>query len=191
MLDKKYINKIKQELADFSSIRREVIKETGDALQFSKRAIFAMHRDNLEEAKEKLNEAEKIFVGLNSKYKSNNRLQSEGSYLAGLEEFVEATLFYQFLTSGKISEIKKTFRISAESYVAGICDVPGEMYRYAIKSATNRDVVMVKKCSSVAQEIVGELIEFNLTSYLRTKFDQAKGAVHKLEEITYQISMKE
>jgi hypothetical protein len=42
----------------------------------------------------------------------------------------------------------------------------------------------------VAQEIIGELIEFNLTSYLRTKFDQAKGAVQKLEEINYQISLK-
>ena len=31
----------------------------------------------------------------------------------------------------------------------------------------------------MAQEIIGELIEFNLTSYLRTKLDQAKQAIYK------------
>ena len=42
----------------------------------------------------------------------------------------------------------------------------------------------------MAQEIMGELIEFDLTSYLRTKFDQAKQAVRKLEEVVYEVSLR-
>ncbi len=43
----------------------------------------------------------------------------------------------------------------------------------------------------MAQDITGELIEFNLTSYLRNKFDQAKSAVQKIEKVVYELSLKE
>jgi len=49
---------------------------------------------------------------------------------------------------------------------------------------------MVKKCSQLSNDIIGELIEFNLTSYLRTKFDQAKQANQKLEYVVYELSLK-
>ena len=48
----------------------------------------------------------------------------------------------------------------------------------------------VKKCVEMGQEIIGELIEFNLTSYLRTKFDQAKRAAQKLEYVDYELSLR-
>jgi len=190
MLQKTYLKKVGKDLLDYSSKRRDVIKVTGDALHLSKRAIFAMHRDNVKEAEQKIAEAEKLFRELNKKYSKDSRIKEEGSYKAGVEEYVEAVLLYQFLTTGKIGEIK-SLPISSESYTAGLCDVPGELYRYAIKSATNRDIDMVKKCSEMAQEITGELIEFNLTSYLRNKFDQAKSAVHKIEQVVYELSLRE
>ena len=187
-LQTNYLKKVGNDLLDFAIKRRDIIKQTGDALHFSKRAIFAMHRDDMKEAGIKLKEAEKIFKDLNKKYARDARVQEEGSYKAGLEEYVEAVLLHQFLNTGKIGEIKG-LPISGESYVAGLCDVPGELYRYAIKSATSRNVEMVKRCNEMAQQITGELIEFNLTSYLRNKFDQAKSAVQKIEQVVYELSL--
>ena len=46
------------------------------------------------------------------------------------------------------------------------------------------------RCKDAASDIIGELIEFNLTSYLRNKFDQAKSAVHKLEFIEYEVRLR-
>jgi predicted translin family RNA/ssDNA-binding protein len=43
----------------------------------------------------------------------------------------------------------------------------------------------------LASDIIGELIEFNLTSYLRNKFDQAKSAAQKLEQVVYEVSLRE
>ncbi|MBI2436632.1 MAG: hypothetical protein HYV41_02750 [Candidatus Magasanikbacteria bacterium] len=189
MLNTIYTGKLKKYLVEYALIRRDIIKLSDDALHFSKRAIFAMHRDDLTEAQMKLNDAEKNLKEVIKKYGKDERATDEGSYKAGLEEFVEATLLYQFLTTGKISEIK-SLPISPESYVAGLCDVPGELYRYAIKSATIRNIEMVKKCAMTAEEITGELIEFNLTSYLRNKFDQAKSAVQKIEQIVYELSLR-
>lgn len=189
-LQKGYLNKIRKDLLAYSLKRRDVIKQTGDALHHAKRAIFAMHRDNMKEAEMKIKESEKIFSDLDKKYKNDPRIKSEGAYRAGVEEYVEAVLFHQFLTTGKIGEIKK-MKIDPNIYIAGLCDVPGELFRYAIKSATDRDLKTTKKCAQMAQDIIGELIEFNLTSYLRNKFDQAKSAVNKLERVVYELSLRE
>jgi len=188
-ISKKYLDKIKETLHDYAIKRREIIRESGDALHSAKRAIFSMHRDNMKEAEEKIKEAEDIFEKLQTKFESDPKTKNEGSYRAGLEEYVEAKLFFQFITDGKLSEIKN-MQIEPETYIAGLCDVPGELYRYAIKAATERNIELVKKCSEMANEIIGELIEFNLTSYLRTKFDQAKQANQKLERVVYEVSLR-
>ena len=82
----------------------------------------------------KLKEAEEIFKKLHAKYKSDQKIKEEGSYRAAVEEYVEAVLFRQFIMEGKIGEIK-TMPIEFELYLAGLCDVPGELYRFAIKAS--------------------------------------------------------
>jgi predicted translin family RNA/ssDNA-binding protein len=168
----------------------DVIELSNQAIHHAKRAIFALHRDDKKEAGEKLNQSEILLKNLVSKYKKEPDVLEEGAYRAGLEEYTEAKLFYGFLTTGKIGKITD-INVPDEVYIGGLCDVPGELYRYAIKSATARDIEMTKKCAQIAQEIIGELIEFNLTSYLRTKFDQAKQAVQKLEQVVYEVSLRE
>ena len=66
---------------------------------------------------------------------------------------------------------------------------PGELYRYAIKSATEKNFKAVKKCYDAAAEIIGELVDMDLTGYNRQKFDQAKQALHKLEQVVYEVSV--
>ena len=188
-LNKVNLNKIKQELHHYHQVRMEVIAKSNEALHHSKRAIFALHRDDLAEAKLKLELVEKMFKELNKKFAKDD-IFDEGAYKAGLEEYVEAKLFYQFINTGKIGEIKD-LPINGDGYLAGLCDVPGELYRYAIKAATNKDIKTAKKCAEMGSEILEELVEFNLTSYLRTKFDQAKQAVHKLEIVVYELSLRE
>jgi len=189
MLDKTYTKQLKKHLHDYAVVRRDVIKVSGDALHHAKRAIFSMHRDNLKEAKEKITQAEKLLSGLVKKYKKHPMMQDEGSYKAALEEYVEAYLMYAFFTKKKLGKVSK-LNISAEVYLAGLCDVPGELYRYAVRAATSKDVDTVNLCAKTANEIVGELIEFDLTKYLRTKFDQAKHVVRKIEHVVYELSLR-
>lgn len=189
MLNKSYVNNLRSQFLSYALVRRDIIKMSDDALHHSKRAIFALHRDDREEAKMKLDGARDILKKLRATYRKEPKAWDEGAYRASVEEFVEATLFYQFLATGKIGEVKD-IPVDGESYLSGLCDVPGELYRYAIKAATKKDIAMVKKCAEAGEEIVGELIEFNLTSYLRNKFDQAKQAVQKLEQIVYETAIR-
>lgn len=189
-LKKQHLTTYKKQLHTYAEDRRDVIKHAGDALHVSKRAIFAMHRGEMKEAKAKLAEAEKMFKVLIKKYKKNPKMMQEGSFRAGVEEYVEASLFYQFLTTGNIGPIK-SLPVEMEVYLAGLCDVPGELYRRAIKAATEQDIEMVKQCALMGEEIIGSLIEFNLTKYLRNKFDQAKQAANKLEYVVYEVSLRQ
>ncbi|OGH64873.1 MAG: hypothetical protein A2821_00125 [Candidatus Magasanikbacteria bacterium RIFCSPHIGHO2_01_FULL_41_23] len=181
---------IKNNLNVYSEDRRDVIKLAGDALHSAKRCIFALQRDNMEEANEKLAVVEKIFGEINFKHKKNPALLSEGAYEAALEEYVEACLFFSFVTKRKIIFVSK-IKMSDNSFIAGLCDVPGELYRYALKAATKRNFKTVAECAAAAEEIIGSLIEFDLTSYLRTKFDQAKQAGQKLEQVVYEVSLRQ
>ena len=69
--------------------------------------------------------------------------------------------------------------------------MPGELLRYAIKSATEKKFEEVKKCRLAADEIITELVDMNLTGYNRQKFDQAKQALHKLEQVLYEVSIRQ
>ena len=166
-----------------------MIELSNQAIHHAKRAIFALHRDETKEAEEKLKQSGEILKGILIKYKKQPEILDEGAYRAGLEEFVEASLFYGFLSTGKISEVRG-LSIPPEVYVGGLCDVPGELYRYAIKSATERNFEMVKKCHTIAEEIIGELVDMDLTGYNRQKFDQAKQALNKLQQVVYEVSLK-
>ncbi len=189
MLDVKYFDQVRTELLAYAVQRREVIKATGDAQHMAKKAIFAMQRDGSAEAEQLLSQAQKILLGLNEQYKKDVGIFEEGSYKAALEEYIEAYLFNQYLQKKTIGKIAG-FKVDPDIFISGLCDVPGELLRYAIKSATEKNFAEVKRCREVADEIIGQLVDMNLTGYNRQKFDQAKQALHKLEQVLYEVSLR-
>ncbi|MCB9798206.1 hypothetical protein H6758_00600 [Candidatus Nomurabacteria bacterium] len=189
MIDKNYFKKVRKEFHTYALVRRDVIKHAGDALHHAKRAIFETHRGNMGEAKAKIMEAEKYILELHKKYKKYPQIHNEGSYQAAVEEIVESILFYQFANGQKLSK-PKTLQVADDVFLAGLCDLPGELYRFSIKAATDKDHETVKRCVEQAQAIIGEITEFDFTKYLRTKADQARGAMHKLEIVAYELSLR-
>lgn len=189
MMDKKYLQSVRTDLLGYAQKRREVIKMSGDAQQHAKKAIFALQRDDKTGGQERLGLAKALFLDLEKKFKKEEGLLDEGSYRAALEEYVEAVLFHDFIAGKSVGKIKD-IKVDSDAFISGLCDVPGELYRYAIKSATARDFEMTKKCYQYSEEIIGELIDMDLTGYHRNKFDQAKQSLHRLEQVVYEISLR-
>ncbi|MDD5341057.1 MAG: hypothetical protein PHC97_01315 [Patescibacteria group bacterium] len=189
MIDKKFFTKLKKEYDSYDIGRRIIIRHSNDILKFAKQAIFALHRENLKEADKTLAEAEKLFEYLQTKIDEEEGLKYEGAYLAAVEEFIEAKLFEQYIKTGKIGEIKG-YKFEAESYLGGVCDFTGEVVRRAIFLATHRRYKEVEKCQQVIDEVIHELIQFNLIGSLRPKYDQAKNNLRKIEEIMYDLEIK-
>jgi len=189
MLDKKYIQAVREELLSYALKRREVIKMSGDAQQHAKKAIFALQREDNVGGQERLKLAEKLLLDLYKKFKLEKRLLNEGSYKAAIEEYVEAAIFNAYINNKPVGKIKGV-EVDSDAFISGLCDVPGELYRYAIHAATARNFALVKKCHDYGEEIIGELIDMDLTGYHRTKFDQAKQAMQKLEQVVYEVSLR-
>ncbi len=189
MLDKSYFKKIRQNLLSYAEKRREVIKVCGDVQHRAKRAIFALQRDEKAEAVKSLSEARELLRDLIKKHTKDPRVFDEGSYKAALEEYVEAILFKQCLEGEKIGPIDDVM-VDPDVFIGGLADVPGELLRYAIKSATERNFAEPERCFKIAEDIVGEMITMDLTGYNRQKFDQAKQSLAKLQHIAYEVSLR-
>ena len=128
MIDETYFDGLKKRVAAYDAGRREVIKISGDALAASKRAIFALHRDDQKKADDLLAEAGKLLESVRESAKTNDDLVGEGSYRAALEEYFEAKLYRQWLENGKIGQLEgepDDYKI----YIGAVSDLTGEIQR--------------------------------------------------------------
>lgn len=188
MINKTFIKKLKEEHNAHDSERRQIISLSNTVLHDSKRVIFGLHRGDKKKAEESLKEIEKILDKLEKKF-GYVRISQEGAYKAGVEEYVEAKSFYQVLKGEKVSKFKN-IKISHDSYLAGICDLTGELVRRAINEAAAGNLKEVNQVKKIINDIMTELVEFNMTGYLRTKYDQARGNLRKIEHINYEIKIR-
>ena len=189
MINKKFIKNLKKEYDERESQRTQIISLSSSILHNSKRIIFSLHRGNIKEAKEKLSETEKTFKKLEKKF-GHKRITEEGSYRAGAEEYTEAKMFYLVLVGKKIDKIKEV-DLDFNSYLGGLCDLTGELVRKAVNEAASGNLSEVKKIKEIINEIMSELTEFDMVGYLRTKYDQAKHNLRKIEQIDYEIKVRD
>ncbi|MBU0722020.1 hypothetical protein KKA93_01000 [Patescibacteria group bacterium] len=188
MINKKFIQQLKKEYDSHESERRQIISLSNVVLHDSKRVIFSLHRWDTKKAASSLIEIEKILSNLEKKF-GYTRLAQEGSYKAGVEEYVEAKMLYKIVSGEKIDIIKGII-INAESYLGGICDLTGELVRQAINQASTGKPEQAARIKKIINDIMAELVEFDMTGYLRTKYDQAKGNLRKIEQINYEINLR-
>lgn len=169
--------------------RRSLQALSAEALSLSKRAIFAFHRDDpakaatdIEAARERLRAGKEIVA-------KESRIAQEGSWRAAQEEFAEADLLRQYLTSGKIGAVKDVSD-DPDIFLGAASDLAGELVRRAVTLASHGKDEEVHKIVEDMNELVEFLLQMDLTGGLRTKVDQAKQHLRKLEEIQYDLAMR-
>jgi len=181
--------KFKKDYQVYTKNRYLIISQANIALHKSKQAIFSLHRDQVFEAEKLLIQVEKILKKIGTSLKKAPDLKYNGAYKAALEEFLEAKLFYQVLKFGRIQPIKN-LDINFDDYLAASCDLTGELVRKIILFVTKKEPEKAKQFKEFIAIIIEELIQFDLTGYLRHKFDEAKRNLKKAEEILYDLEIR-
>lgn len=181
---------MKKRYSTRSVLRRELIGRANDALSKSKRAIFALHRDDVTQASSLLQEAEKLFKSIEGNFKRFPNLKYEGAYKAALEEYAEASLFKLWFETRKLGKIDAR-AMEPEIYLAGLSDTTGEIVRYAMRQVSNGNTHAVEEAREVVTMVIEFFLEMDLTGYLRTKFDQAKKNLRRLEEMVYDLAIRQ
>lgn len=188
MINKSFIKDLKEEYEKREGERRQIISLSNIILHDSKRVIFALHRKNIKQAEETLASAEKALANLENKF-SFERISEEGAYKAACEEYVEAKMFYFYIKGKEVGKING-IKLNLESVLGGLCDFTGELVRLAVNKASEGKFKDAEKIKKAINEIMGELVEFDMTGYLRTKYDQAKTNLKKIEQINYDIKIR-
>ncbi len=184
---------LKREIFDreqqYMTWRRSLQGLSTEILAASKRAIFAFHRGNDEAAATELEMAEARLHEGWGMIQEEPLLRSEGSWRAAREEYTEAHFLAQYLEHKKIDRFDDQEQ-DPDIFIGGLADVVGELVRQAVLRATKGDSSSIEEMYDAAQEIVEFLLQMDLTGTQRTKTDQAKQHLRKLEEIRYDLALR-
>ncbi len=179
--------KLRKEIHDYDAERERLIKQSRDVLKLSKQIIYAVHRDDIKEAEKLIKQIEKEKKKLEDISKHSNKMEYEGSYKVAIQEYVEAILFYNFVKTGKLVDLK----VLAEHFVLGLADLPGEMVRKAVFLAGKGEVEKVIKIKDEVDMIYGELLKFDFRNNdIRRKVDSVKYDLRKLEDLVLDLKLK-
>lgn len=91
--------------------------------------------------------------------------------------------------------------LDGEEYIGGLCDLTGEIGRYAVSRGTQRDVVGVKQCLRTNVDILNALQSLerlpqssssnNNNHSVGKKLEAVQRSVEKLERMLYEMSLSE
>ncbi len=169
--------KQKRELRDISSKLQKV----------SKQIIFSLHRGKNEEASRQSGEAQGLMKEGLALIKKEKLIEDEGAWRAAVEEMLEADLFLNAVNGKEILELK--YKPEDPLIMIGaLSDLIGELVRYSVFCATNKNRQEIVRVSKLADKVFEMLLSLDATGYARTKVDQARQHIRKLEEIKYDLS---
>jgi len=149
MLNRKFFQKLKRDYDQNTGERRQIISRANIILHDSKRVIFSLHRGDVKIAGNSLNEIENTLKAMEKKF-GYNRLIKEGAYNAGVEEYVEAKMFFNIINGEKVDKITG-ITLSVDAYLGGISDTTGELVRLATNEAAKGNFKEVEKIKNITQ----------------------------------------
>ena len=191
---KNQLQSMKESYDKDDSLRDQIIKQSRDILKPSKLAIYSVHKGNMDEAEKLISQAKEVIKKVFALIKESS-FESQGAFKAGLEEYVEAVCFVEYIKNNSLplkKDLEEDFLIPDATYLGGLGDFVGELTRRSVLLATKKKYEEVKKIHELIQEIYGLFLAFDFRNgELRKKFDGLKYALAKVEGITYDLSLKQ
>jgi translin len=174
---KSILEKIQEELRKREGVREEVQKDMRRATRLSKQAILFTHQGRFEDAKNLLEEANRIFAKLREVSKDYPELFHSGLVSAAFEEYTEAHTLLRLIEEDRFIDPEE-LGVPKISYVLGLGDVVGELRRRALDSIRKGKVEAAEKCLERMERIYSELTAMDdaylVVSGLRRKCDVAR-----------------
>lgn len=190
---------IKQRMERRDNLREQIIKLSRDAQKSAKQAIFALHRGDYSRAVFLIESCESCVINDLLPIVREEPNLRQGSFTAVIEEYIEARLFCKWLGSDPttptgeiISETGFVVDLEPEEYIGGLCDLTGEVGRFAVQRGTVRDFEAVQLCLQTNQAILTALNMMESWPWgTGKKLDVVRTSVDKLQRMLYEMSLSE
>ena len=170
----------------FENNRRKALRLSDQLRIESKIAIGNLLKDKWKDANRHLREAKKVFKSLKSLLKKTPYLYSVGGVHVGTEEYVEAQLLADYLEGKALSTLKE-LDVNHQDYICGLCDMSGELLRYARKHPES-----MKTIQEDLQDLYQACTEIVITrnSVIRKKLEDLERNERRMEEMIFQWELK-
>ncbi|MBW3013455.1 hypothetical protein KY340_04605 [Candidatus Woesearchaeota archaeon] len=189
MINKENFKKLKKEIEQYTEKREDLIKKSRDVISLSKQIIYNVHKGDFKQAEKCIKDITKIIADLKKIVEKEPSLET-GSYKVAIQEYVEAVCYYEFLKNKKLVT-DEDLNANAEHYLSGVCDLTGELVRYAYNIGIKGDVKQAEEIRQFIEELYNELMLFAFRSgELRKKFDQIKYNLKNINQLVFDLKVK-
>lgn len=167
----------------------EIQKLSHEIRTKSKQAITLLRVDKIKESKKKIRDTEKQFRLIKRLTQKNKDLLNQNFYKEAVEEYIEAMIFYNFLTKLQ-KEIPTFVNAQSEEIISGTCDFTGELVRKAITIASSKNLKKLTLYQKTIENIIQEVTKVGFQGKLRQKYDGVERNLKRLEGIIYDIRLR-
>jgi len=183
----KIIEEIREILDEKDALREKALSMTREIVRLSGDAIKALHRGDFKLARSRISKAEEKVKSLKELVKDHQDLYFTGYVQSAHQEFVEATLFYCYLTNSGFPSPKE-LDVPETHYALGIGDFIGELRRHFLLLLMEGEIEEAKKTYKFMEHVYEELMTLEYPKGLvniRQKQDAARGILERtLEDLT-------
>ncbi len=181
------IEEIRKVLDEKDMLREEALKITREIVRLSGDSIKALHRGDVELAHGRIEEAGKRIEELNEKLTAHPDLYFTGYVQNAHQEFVEAVLFYSYITGSEFPSPEE-LGVPGAHYLLGIGDFIGELRRHFLLLLMDGRIGEAQRVYEAMNLVYEELMTLEYPKGLvniRQKQDQARYIIERtLEDLT-------
>jgi predicted translin family RNA/ssDNA-binding protein len=170
----------------FEISRRKALRLSDDLRIESKSAIGWILKEDEKKATEHLKNAKKIYKDLRNLLKKTPYLYSVGGVHIGTEEYVEAQLLADYLEGKALSPLT-SLEVNHQDYICGLCDMSGELLRYARKHPEQMKKIQ-EDLQSLYQTCLAMVVTRN--GAIRKKLEDLERNERRMEEMIFQWELK-
>lgn len=170
----------------FEQSRRQALRLSDDLRIESKSAIGWILKDDSKRAIEHLKNARNGYKELKKLLKKIPYLYSVGGVHVGTEEYVEAQLLADYLQGKTLSSLT-ALGVNHQDYICGLCDMSGELLRYARKHPEQM-LTIQEDLQSLYQLCLEMVVTRN--GAIRKKLEDLERNERKMEEMIFQWDLK-
>ena len=184
---KTIIDEIRTVLDEKDALREEALRLTREIVRLSGDAIKALHRGEAEKASNRLKLAGERVKSLREKLREHPDIYFTGYVQSAHQEFVEASLFFAYITGGRFPSPSE-LEVPHADYALGIGDFIGELRRRFLILLLEGDIEGAEEVYRFMEAIYEELMTLEYPKGLvniRGKQDQARHILERtLEDLT-------
>ena len=181
------IERIRKKLDEIDGAREEALQMTREIVRLSGDAVKALHRGEVDKARERLKVARSLVEELRNLLSPYPMLYYSGYVQSAHQEFVEANLLLAYLTEEELPS-PWDLGVPEADYLLGLGDFIGELRRHFLHLLLRGEIDKAEEVYRFMEKLYGELMTLEYPKgvvNVRAKQDQARYVLERtLEDLT-------